>query len=295
MNLLITGAWKQAADYIEQLKKQHEVLYMKWENDPLPCLYEWVEGIIGNGIFLSHSIEKFKNLKYIQLTSAGYDRIPMDYVQDHHIEVHNAKGVYSIPMAELAIAGVLQLYKQNRFFIKNQEKHTWEKRSDLLELYGKKVCIIGCGDVGTECAKRFRAFGCRVIGVNRTQKKHIEYDEIAKIENLDELLPEMDVIVVAIALTKETYHLLDIERIKKMKDTAILVNLSRGAIVDTEALLARLTNIKGAVLDVFEEEPLSAENALWDMKNVIITPHNSFVGDGNQERLKTIIFRNLES
>lgn len=90
MNLLVTGAWQQATDYLEQLKKEHEVVFMQWENKELPCVYEWVEGIIGNGIFLSHPIEKFKNLRYIQLTSAGYDRVPMNYVKEHKIEIHNA-------------------------------------------------------------------------------------------------------------------------------------------------------------------------------------------------------------
>lgn len=74
MNLLVTGAWQQATDYLEQLKKEHEVVFMQWENKELPCVYEWVEGIIGNGIFLSHPIEKFKNLRYIQLTSAGSEK-----------------------------------------------------------------------------------------------------------------------------------------------------------------------------------------------------------------------------
>ena len=90
MNLLVTGAWQQATDYLEQLKKEHDVVFMQWENKKLPCEYEWVEGIVGNGIFLSHPIEKFKNLRYIQLTSAGYDRVPLDYVKEHQIEIHNA-------------------------------------------------------------------------------------------------------------------------------------------------------------------------------------------------------------
>ena len=139
MNLLVTGAWQQATDYLEELEKEHEVIFMQWENKELPCEYEWVEGIIGNGIFLSHPIERFKNLRYIQLTSAGYDRVPMNYVEEHQIKIHNARGVYSIPMAEFAIAGVLQLYKQARFFSNNQKNHQWIKHRDLLELNGKKV------------------------------------------------------------------------------------------------------------------------------------------------------------
>lgn len=118
------------------------------------------------------SIEKFKNLRYIQLTSAGYDRVPLDYVKEHQIEIHNARGVYSIPMAEFAISGVLQLYKQARFFDNNQKNHQWIKHRGLLELNEKTVCIVGCGSVGTECAKHFAAFGCQVVGIDLYQEKN---------------------------------------------------------------------------------------------------------------------------
>lgn len=294
MNLLVTGAWQQAVDCLEQLKKYHNVIFMKWEKDELPCEYEWVEGIIGNGIFLTHPIERFTNLHYIQLTSVGYDRVPMDYVKQYNIEIYNAKGVYSIPMAEFAISGVLQLYKQSRCFYKNQEQHKWEKERNLLELYGKKVCMIGCGDVAHECAKRFQAFGCEVIGINRTQKAENVYNRIVDLTEMDQILPDADVIVLTIALTKDTYHLIDEKCFDEMKNTAIFVNLARGAVVDTKAMIRKLPSIGGAVLDVFEEEPLPEESELWEMENVIVTPHNSFVGDGNEERLKKVIFKNLE-
>lgn len=294
MNLLVTGAWRRAAEYIDTLKEHHNVVFLQWETEPIPCEYEWVEGIVGNGIFLSHPIEKFTNLRYIQLTSVGYDRIPMDYVKEHGIEIHNAKGVYSIPMAEFAVAGVLQLYKQSRFFMENQKNRGWERHRELLELAGKTVCIIGCGDVGNECAKRFQAFGSKVVGVNRTKREDAMYECIYQLEQLCEGIQNADIVVLTIALTKETRHLIGKEELERMKETAILVNLSRGGIVDTEALIEKLPSIGGAVLDVFEEEPLSQESKLWEMENVIVTPHNSFVGDGNQERLAREIMRNAK-
>lgn len=113
MNLLITGAWREAKEHISFFQTEgHRVKYMQYEQDELPCAPEWVEGIIGNGIFLFHSIEEFVNLHYIQLTSAGYDRVPMDYIKEHKIQIYNARGVYSVPMAEFAVAGVLALYKR---------------------------------------------------------------------------------------------------------------------------------------------------------------------------------------
>lgn len=168
MNLLVTGAFSWTEDELNKLKQLgHEVIFMQQEKDKLPCSPEWVEGIVGNGIFLSHPIEQFTSLYYIQLTSVGFDRVPMDYVKTHNIQIHNARGVYSIPMAEFAICGVLELYKQSCFFMKNQEEHKWEKHRGLMELSGKTVCIVGCGSVGTECAKKFKAFGCKVIGIDR--------------------------------------------------------------------------------------------------------------------------------
>lgn len=297
MNLLVTGAWLSAKDYMEYIQNMgHQVMFQQQEKNELVAEYEWVEGIIGNGIFLSHPIEKFSNLKYIQLTSAGYDRVPMDYVEKHNIKICNARGVYSIPMAEFAVSGVLQLYKQTRFFIENQEKHHWVKHRQLLELNGKEVCIIGCGSVGTECAKRFSAFGCNVVGVDLYPREDKRYQKIVGINLLDQILSEIDIIVLTLPITEETHYLINNDRLKKLKKGSILVNIARGSLIDTEALVRHLEKgiISGAVLDVFEEEPLNANSVLWDLKNVIISPHNSFVSENNQIRLSNLIIKNLK-
>lgn len=295
MNLLITGAWKDASTYMDQIAHLgHMVSFLQYEQDELPCAYEWVEGVVCNGLFLSHSIEKFVNLKYIQLTSAGFDRVPMDYVNEHDIKIYNARGVYSIPMAEFAVSGVLQLYKKSRFFYENQKEHIWDKHRGLLELNGKTVCIVGCGSVGTECAKRFRAFGCEVIGVDLFPREDDNYWIMVSLSELDAELPKADVIVLTLPLTNETKHMMNQQRFAVLKENAVIVNIARGAVVDTNALLEALPRMGGAVLDVFEEEPLDEHSLLWNMENVIVTPHNSFVGEGNQKRLTDVIFENLE-
>ena len=296
MNLLITGAWQQANEYIRIIeKKGHQIKFLQFEKDELPCGYEWVEGIIGNGIFLTHPIEKFSSLKYIQLTSAGFDRVPMDYVKGHGIIINNARGVYSAPMAEYAVAGVLSLYKEQRFFLQKQKEHVWEKRRDLNELDEKKVCILGCGSVGEECAKRFDAFGCIVFGIDTKVKVHKDFFCVYHIDDVKEVLPKSDIVIITLPLTDETYHMFNKELFDAMKPGAIIVNIARGALVDTGALIDALqTNLSGAVLDVFEEEPLG-NSPLWDMENVIITPHNSFVGSGNGKRMSDVIMRNLEN
>lgn len=295
MNLLITGAWGDAKKYVERLEREgHCVKFLQFEKDELPCEYEWVEGVICNGLFLSHPIGRFVNLKYIQLTSAGFDRVPMEYVKENHIEIHNARGVYSIPMAEFAIFGVMQLYKQSKFFLKNQKEHTWGKNRELLELFGKKVCILGCGSVGTECAKRFRALGCEVTGIDLFVRTDENYSTILGLNKLNIVLPESDIVVLTLPLTEETKHLMNDEKFSAMKDGAVLVNIARGGIVDTNALIRALSRLGGAVLDVFEEEPLGTDSPLWDMENVIVTPHNSFVGEGNGERLSDVIVESLK-
>ena len=294
MNLLVTGAWSDGKNCISELEAMgHDVCFMQYEKDALPCNYEWVEGVICNGLFLTHPIEKFINLKFIQLTSAGFDRVDMNYVKAHNIEIHNARGVYSIPMAEFAVCGVLQLYKQAAFFRENQKQHLWEKHRGLLELAGKNVLIVGCGSVGNECAKRFAAFGCEVTGVDLFPREDSLYSEILPLDMLNEALKQADVIVLTLPLTKQTRHLIDESKLSLIKNGATLVNIARGAIIDTNALQNHIDRFTGAVLDVFEEEPLNENSPLWDKQNIILTPHNSFVGEGNGERLSTIVFLNL--
>ena len=295
MKLLITGAWKFAQEQLNTIVQLgHEIIFMQNENDALPCPYDEVEGIICNGLFLYHEIEKFTSLRFIQLTSAGFDRVPMDYVQEKGIKIFNARGVYSIPMAEFAISGVLQLYKQSSFFDENKKNIIWEKSRNLLELFGKTVCIIGCGNVGTECAKRFKAFDCQVIGVDLYPRDDENYHNMFSLADIEKCLGYSDIVVLTVPLTDETKYLMNKERFDCMKNNSLLVNISRGGVVDEQSLLKVLDEkLLGAVLDVFEQEPLSKDNPLWQKENVILTPHNSFVGDGNADRLFSVINCNL--
>ena len=286
MELLVTGAFPGAKLHIGELEeKGHRVHFLQFEKDELPCPPHQIEGVICNGLFLFHAIEKFTQLRFIQLTSAGYDRVPMEYVREHGIEIYNARGVYSIPMAEFAVACVLEHYKKLAVFRDQQTRHEWRKHRDLMELAGKRVVIVGCGDVGRECAKRFKAFDCEVIGVNRTVGEIAYFDHIVSLGMLDEELNKADIVVVSIALCKDTEGLV---KARLLDPESLLVNISRGGTV--ELTDARCT----LILDVFEEEPLSEESPLWDMENVVITPHNSYVGDGDNDRLFRMIISNLE-
>lgn len=295
MKLLVTGAWNCSEKQLDKIRLMgHDVVFMQQEKDVMPCGYEKLEGVICNGLFLYHDIKKFKNLKYIQLTSAGFDRVPMDYITTHGIKIYNARGVYSKPMAEFAVSGVLQIYKQSKFFYDNQNQHNWEKRRDLLELCGKTVLIVGCGSVGTECAKRFKAFDCNVIGVDIKPYESDVFEKISDLSCLDNQLSIADVVVLTLPLTDATKHLFNGKRFEKMKIGAVLVNIARGAIIDENALINALDDkLFGAVIDVFEEEPLDIDSELWGKENAIISPHISFCSDSTSNRLNQLILENL--
>ncbi len=296
MRLLITGAWQADADELEEIRRMgHTVIRMNYEKDELPCAYDDVEGVIGNALFLHHPIERFTSLRYVQLTSAGLDRMDMDYAQRKKIAVCSASGVYSVPMAEFAVSAAFYFYKQIAFFSENQKRGRWEKHRGLGELFGKTVCIVGCGSVGTECAKRFRAFGCRVLGVNRSPISNECFDDVLAMSELHAAISAADVVVLSVALTEQTRRLMDADAFDVMKQGSVLINIARGGVVDIDALIPHLESGKlYAALDVFETEPLSPEDPVWRLANVYVTPHNSFVGDGNRERLRNVIYKNLE-
>ena len=296
MKLLITGAWKHTEKEIAQLERLgYKCVFHQNEKNKLPQEYFEVDGVICNSLFQYNDAKLFKNLKFVQLTSAGLDRIPLDYFNSKGIKVFNASGVYSIPIAEFVISSILDLYKKKFVFYENQKHHIWEKQRDLLELSGKTICIIGCGSVGKECAKRFKAFDCTVLGVDLKSFENNLFDEIVVISSAGEYIKKADVVVLTLPFTAETKGMFDLQMFEQMKKASIIVNVARGAIVNTNDLIYALQSnlVGGAILDVFEEEPLKSDSLLWDMNNVIVTPHSSFAGDGNTNRLNELIISNL--
>ncbi len=300
MKLLLTGAFAYTQSQMDMLREMgHDVLFVQDERVPLAeqgVNPTDIEGVVCNGLFLYNDLASFENLRYVQLTSAGFDRVPLADMTKKGIVVHNARGVYSAPMAEFALCGVLQLYKQCAGFAESQRLHRWEKIRNLKELTDKTVCIVGCGSVGQACAKRFAAFDCHVIGVDVATVDVPYCEKMYLLEELDTALKQSDIIVLTLPLTDETQGLFDGEHFAQCKAGAILVNIARGAVVVEQDLIAALQegHLGGAVLDVFDTEPLSAESPLWEMEHVIITPHNSFVGDGTNLRLFDVIVQNLK-
>lgn len=241
-------------------------------------------------------IFKLGNLKWIQLSSVGIDQAPLNYIKERRIILSNNRGGYSIPIGEWIILKILEIYKNSKYFYENQKEKKWKLSTDVLEIYGRNVGFLGTGTIAKEGAKRLQGFGVNLYGMN-TSGRDVEYfDKCFAISEIDKLLAISDVVVCAIPYTKETHHLLNKERLDKMKDGSVLINISRGNIIDEKALIKTIIDGKfmGAALDVFEHEPLSADNPLWGFENVYITPHNSWISHMRNERRFNTIFENMK-
>ena len=294
--LLLTGAFSYSDKQIQLLKQLgFDIDFLQMETEPIQS-YEKYNAIVCNGLFLHHNIKKFKNLEYIQLTSVGYDRVPIGYIKKNNISLNNARGVYSIPIAEHAVMLILELLRNNSFFAKNQQLMKWEKNRTATELSGKTVVIAGCGSIGLEVAKKLSGFNTQTIGLDIHHIENIYLTKCYDINKLYSIAANADVFVSALPYCDENYHIFNTDFFSAMNNNGIFINISRGKLVDEKALKNALnnSNIKGAALDVFEDEPLPVKSALWGVNNLIITPHNSFVGDGNSERMFNVIYNNLK-
>lgn len=297
MNLLLTGCFNYSESQKEKLfALGYRVYFMQQESETLPLAASEVDATVCNGLFLTHNIEDFSRLKFIQLTSAGFDRVPVDYIRTKGIALYNARGVYSISMAEWALFRVLEHYKQGWFFKNNQEHHQWTKHRGLRELAGSRIAVVGAGNVGQEVAKRFGALGCHVTGFDIHTNGTPYFDVMELTSTILEHIGMYDVVVITAPLLPSTRGLISYDVMKGMKENAMLVNIARGGLIDQDALVAIFNERKDlyAALDVFETEPLGKDSPLWEMRNIAVSPHNSFVSDRNNERMFEEIFNNLK-
>lgn len=297
MNLLLTGAFKYSDEQLKKIEKLgYNITYVQDERKTIEFDCSKFDAVVCNGLFLYTPIEKFSSLKFIQATSAGLDRMPLEYISQNKICIKNAKGVYSIPMAEWCVCKILDIYKQSAYFIKKQENSDWEKHRGLIELNGKTAAIIGAGDIGTQIAKRLSAFGVEVLAIDVVEPVSSYYNKYYNISELNDVLPMCDIVILTLPLTDKTRNLFDFERLNIMKKDSIIINMSRGGIINEDDLINILNQEKmmNAVLDVFETEPLPKESKLWNVDNLFLSPHNSFVSEKNSERLFGVIYTNLK-
>ncbi len=247
------------------------------------------------------TIHSLKNLRWIQMTWAGANKYTSAPDYPKHIVLTSASGAYGCVISEYIVSGLLALTKKLFQYRAQMQQGDWYKLPDDDTLEGKRILILGTGDIGRETAKKLKCFGAYTVGICRTPGKEVPFfDEMYTTEQLDLQLPGADIVVIALPGTKETAGMFDRERIKRMKPGAILVNVGRGFIVHTEELADALQKgaLKGAVLDVTDPEPLRSAHPLRFMENVVLTPHISGIGWGEnlytRKRILEIFGENLK-
>lgn len=299
IKVLLTYAYQYNNQQIEQIEALgYEVLVCK--NELLEVQEDYLDAdvVVANNLFLYNKLKKFKKIKMIQLTSAGLDRVPLQEISKRSIQLSNAKSVYSIPIAEWVILKILEIYKNTRFFETNQKNKKWTKNRNLFELNGKTIGIVGTGSIGKEIAKRAKVFGCEVLGVNTTGNDVEYFDRCYSIREFNRVISQSNIIVLSLPLNENTKNLIDYDKLELLAQNSILVNISRGGIINEKDLLKYLNSennqLLGVALDVFEEEPLPTNNPLWQYPEVIATPHNSFISDNVSERMFELIYNNLK-
>ncbi len=247
--------------------------------------------------FTKLSLQKMPSLKWIQLVSKGINHVPATEIKKAKIQVTNNSEATSIPIAELIISYIFQIFKQSKSFNCKQAAKLWQPNTDILELYGKTIGFLGTGNIATQAAKRLKPFSTTILGVNTTgHEADPTFDKIYSFNHLNNFYSSCDVIISTLPSTPQTHHLLNEDAFSKMNANISLINISRGNIICEQDLITRLQQgfFRGVALDVFETEPLPATSPLWDFENVIITPHNALYSDLYDTRVFEMIYENMQ-
>lgn len=238
-------------------------------------------------------------LKWIQASSAGIGQFVkrMKYAERTSWIFTTASGIHARPLAEFAIMAMLMFGKNYQYLFSEKAAKHWARYCGF-ELHGKTVLIVGLGSIGRETARLAKAFGMRVTGTRRDLSKPVDsIDRLFPVSELHDHLPDADFVVLSTPHTPETENLLSAAAIAKMKRGAVLINVARGAVVDESALIAALQSghLLGAALDVFASEPLPPDNPLWEMPNVIISPHSASTADTENAKLVELFCENMDA
>jgi phosphoglycerate dehydrogenase-like enzyme len=235
---------------------------------------------------------KAGRLKWLQVMGAGVDWALVPELPEH-VQITRAPGVFGPWMAEYVLAWCLWVTQRLKPYRDAQRQRRWDDHVLPERLGGKTVTIVGLGDIGRDIARAARGLGMRVLGVSRRGRPVREATRMYPVAAMTRALREADFVVLLLPLTPETRGIIGADALAAMKSTAWLINIARGAVVDEGALMAALEQrrIAGAVLDVFDREPLPPSHPLWKMDNVVVTPHIS--GPSTADALTPVFNDNL--
>lgn len=238
-------------------------------------VFSGTEAVPGAEIIVGQPPENFSGVKLLQSTNAGVEKLLS--VIPAGVIITNVTGAFGGVISEYIVGGVLALSRNLFQYREQQRRHIWQSIPQGSLLYGKNALILGCGDIGASTAEKLREFGMNVTGIRRSPAPTHGFDRVFGMDMLEELLPETDLLICCLPHTPETVGLLSEKRIALLKRDALLVNVGRGSLTDETALINALKSgrLSGAVLDVFAQEPLPESSPLWDMENVLVTPHVS--------------------
>ena len=257
---------------------------------------DWAQVILGN--VPAAMLYGSPALEWLQTNSAGVEAYIRPGVLAGDTLLTNATGAYGLAIAEHMLGMLLELFKKLELYRDAQKSGAWQSQGAVKAVYGSTVLVLGMGDIGGEFAARCKALGAKVIGVRRSPRPCPEYaDEVHLLEDLDSLLPHADVVAITLPGTDATRGLMSRERLAKMKEGAVLLNVGRGFIVDTEALCDALErgHLSGAGVDVTDPEPLPPTHRLWNIPSAVVTPHISgfYHLRETHERIVGIFLENL--
>lgn len=244
------------------------------------------------------SEENIKNLKWIHLFSAGVEKVLTPEVIKSKIMVSNSSGIHAIPIAE-HVLGMMLIFTR-RFYnsFRMQQQKVWKKDPKVSEIRGKTALIVGLGNIGMEIARLTSCFKMNVLAIKQSPENKPDFvNSVYSAKELDKALPKADFVIISLPLTPRTKHLFNLEKFKLMKKSAILINIGRGGLVNEKELIEALEKkiIGGAGLDVTEEEPLPEKSRLWEIENVIITPHHSGWSEKYMDRAIDLFRINLKA
>lgn len=290
----------ELAAHVAQLKLPYEVVALPADKDARLSEADVARGEIAfysQDLNPTHArqffsaVRKGPNIKWLHVFNVGVDHPIYTEMLERGVRVTTSAGTTAQPIAQTALTGMLMLSRGFPHWQKAQAEHRWDPvRLHLSprDLPGQTVVVYGMGSIGTEFARLAKALGMRVIGVRRSPLKAGDpVDEMHTPDQIDKLLPRAEWLMLCSPLTAQTRKLMNAQRLAQLPKGAYVLNVSRGEVIDEAAMIDALKSghLAGAYLDVFEQEPLSAESPLWDMPNVIVTPHNSSSSSGNERRV----------